>query len=56
MKNAGKTNVSGRKRCFDRQAPSLEEAIASAVVQVQAADLVVSKVELDVDAAVSLGA
>jgi hypothetical protein len=41
---------------FDRQAPSLEEAIATAVVQVQAADLVVSKVELDVDAAVSLGA
>jgi hypothetical protein len=48
--------VPGRKRCVDRQAPSLDEAIATAVVQVQAADLVVSKVELDVDAAVSRGA
>jgi hypothetical protein len=41
---------------FDRQAASLEGAIATAVVQVQAAGLPVSKVELDVDAAVSLGA
>jgi hypothetical protein len=41
---------------FDRQAASLEEAIASAAAQVQAAGLLVSKVELDVDAAVSLGA
>jgi hypothetical protein len=41
---------------FDRQAPSLEEAIATAVVQVQAAGLLMSKVELDVDAAVSLSA
>jgi hypothetical protein len=41
---------------FDRQAASLEEAIASAVAQVQAAGLQVSKVELDVDAAVSLRA
>ena len=41
---------------FDREAASLEEAISSAVAQVQAAGLLVSKVELDVDAAVSLGA
>ena len=41
---------------FDREAASLEEAIGSAVVQVQAAGFRVSKVELDVDAAVSLGA
>ena len=41
---------------LDRQAASLEEAIATAVVQVQAAGLLVSKVELDVDAAVSLSA
>jgi hypothetical protein len=41
---------------FDRQAASLEEAIRSAVSQVQTAGLVVSKVELDMDAAVSLGA
>jgi hypothetical protein len=41
---------------FDRQAPSLEEAIRSAVTQVQQAGLTVSKVELDLDAAVSLGA
>jgi hypothetical protein len=41
---------------FDREAASLEEAIATAVAQVQAAGFRVSKVELDVDAAVSLGA
>ena len=41
---------------FDREAASLEEAIFSAVAQVQAAGFGVSKVELDVDAAVSLGA
>ncbi len=40
---------------FDRKAPSLEEAIRSAVAQVQAAGLAVSKVELDADSAVSLG-
>jgi hypothetical protein len=39
---------------FDREASSLEEAIRSAVAQVQAAGLRVSKVELDVDSAVSL--
>ncbi len=38
---------------FDREAGSLEDAISSAVAQVQAAGFVVSKVELDVDAAVS---
>ena len=38
---------------FDREAVSLEEAIRSAVAQVQAAGLTVSKVELDADAAVS---
>jgi hypothetical protein len=41
---------------FDRQAASLEEAIAAAVEQVQAAGLLASKVELDVDTAASLGA
>ena len=41
---------------FDREAASLEEAIRSAVAQVQAAGLMVAKVELDADAAVSLGA
>jgi hypothetical protein len=40
---------------FDRDATSLEEAIFSAVAQVQAAGFTVCKVELDVDAAVSLG-
>ncbi len=34
---------------FDRAAPSLEEAIRSAVAQVRAAGLQVSKIELDVD-------
>jgi hypothetical protein len=41
---------------FDRQAASLEGAIAAAVEQVQAAGLLASKVELDVDTAASLGA
>jgi hypothetical protein len=40
---------------FDREAPALEEAIRSAVSQVQAAGFKVSKVELDAEAAVSLG-
>ena len=40
---------------FDRGATSLEEAIRSAVAQVQAAGFVVSKVELDASAAVGLG-
>ena len=34
---------------FDRQAPSLEEAIRSAVGQVQAAGLGTAKVEIDAD-------
>src|SRR5258708_21661573 len=41
---------------FDRQAPSLEEAIATAVAQVQGARLLVSKVTLDAGSTVSLGA
>ena len=40
---------------FDREASSLEEAIHSAVSQVRSAGLVVSKVELDVNSAASLG-
>ena len=40
---------------FDREASSLEEAIHTAVAQVQDAGLLVSKVELDVASAVSLG-
>jgi hypothetical protein len=36
---------------FDREAPSLEKAIHSAIMQVRSAGLTVSKVELDVDAA-----
>jgi hypothetical protein len=40
---------------FDREAPSLEEAIRSAVAQVQAAGFTVAKVELDADSTVSLG-
>ena len=40
---------------FDREAPSLEIAIRSAVAQVQAAGLTVSKVEMDAASAVSLG-
>jgi hypothetical protein len=39
---------------FDREAPSLEEAIRSAVAQVQSAGMTAVKVELDVDAAVSV--
>ncbi len=41
---------------FDREASSLENAISSAVSQVQAAGFLVSKVELEADAAVTLGA
>lgn len=41
---------------FDREAASLEGAIASAVAQVQAAGFAVCRVELDAAAAVSLGA
>jgi hypothetical protein len=40
---------------FDREAPSLEEAISSAVTQVRAAGLDVAKVELDANAASCLG-
>ena len=35
---------------FDREAPSLEEAIRSAVVQIQTAGFKASKVEMEVDA------
>jgi hypothetical protein len=38
---------------FDREAPSLEEAIHSAVTQVRATGFAVSKVELDANAAVA---
>jgi len=41
---------------FDRQAPSLEEAIHSAVAHVKAAGLAVAKVELEADAAARVGA
>ncbi len=41
---------------FDREAPSLEEAIYSAVAQVQSAGFAVAKIELDVDAAMAIGA
>ena len=41
---------------FDRDAASLEEAIRSAVSQVQSVGLGVAKVELDSNSAVSLGA
>jgi hypothetical protein len=41
---------------FDREAATLEEAIARAVAQVLAAGLTVAKVELDADVALSLGA
>ena len=37
---------------FDREAPSLEEAIRSAIAQVQSAGFTVSKIELDVASAV----
>ncbi len=40
---------------FDREASSLEEAIRTAIAQVQAAGCSVAKVELDADSAVSLG-
>jgi len=40
---------------FDRQAPSLEEAIRSAVTQVRSAGFTVSKVELDMNSAACLG-
>jgi hypothetical protein len=40
---------------FDREAGSLEDAIRSAIAQVQSAGFVVAKVELDADSAVSLG-
>jgi hypothetical protein len=41
---------------FDREASSLEEAIRSAVGQIQSAGFAVLKIEMDVDSAVSLGA
>jgi hypothetical protein len=41
---------------FDKETTSLEDAIHSAVAQIQAAGFQVSKVELDVDAAVRLRA
>jgi hypothetical protein len=41
---------------FDRKSLSLEEAICTAVAQVRAAGFAVAKVELDMDAAVALGA
>jgi hypothetical protein len=41
---------------FDREAASLEDAIRSAISQVRLAGFIVSKVELDANAAVSLGA
>lgn len=41
---------------FDRDAATLEEAIRSAVGQVQSAGFTVSKVELDIDATVALTA
>jgi len=41
---------------FDREAVSLEEAIRSAVTQVQSTGLTVSKAELEAGSVVSLGA
>jgi hypothetical protein len=41
---------------FDRAASSLEDAIRSAVAQVQSTGFTVSKIEMDVDSAVSQGA
>ncbi len=41
---------------FDRESTSLEEAICSAVAQVQTVGFTVAKVELDADASISLGA
>ena len=40
---------------FDRRAPSLEEAIRSAVEQVRSAGLAASKIELDMNSAACLG-
>ena len=40
---------------FDREEVSLEEAIRSAIAQVQSSGLTVSKIELDASSAVSLG-
>lgn len=40
---------------FDRESVSLEEAIRSAISQVQSAGFNVSKIELDAESAVSLG-
>jgi hypothetical protein len=40
---------------FDREAPSLEAAIHSAIAQVRSAGFTVSKVELDAHAAACLG-
>ncbi len=41
---------------FDREAATLEEAIRSAITQVQTAGFQVSKIEMDAVATVSLGA
>ena len=41
---------------FDREAISLEEAIRTAIVQIQSAGFKVGKVELYADASISLGA
>lgn len=41
---------------FDREAVSLEEAIRSAVAQIQSAGLAVSKIQLDAEASMSRGA
>jgi hypothetical protein len=41
---------------FDREAPSLEEAIHSALTQVRSAGFTVAKVELDANATACLGA
>jgi hypothetical protein len=40
---------------FDREAPSLEDAIRTAIAQIQSAGLRVAKVELDAESATSLG-
>ena len=41
---------------FDREASSLEEAIGTAVAQVQSVGFKVSKIQLDADSVVPLGA
>jgi hypothetical protein len=41
---------------FDREAATLEEAIRSAIAQVQSAGFPIAKIELDAEATVSLGA